>query len=121
MRVSVRIGRTFSPARNVLSRTAPLADVLQLGPDEGRPLPGLTCWNSIIRKTWPSTSMWVPFLNWLVEIESRVTGMLYFAPSSSVLTGMMLRIESPLPIDEAPDRDHEVDDAEREGVGTGRA
>ena len=22
-----------------------------------------------MRKTWPSTSMWVPFLNWLVEID----------------------------------------------------
>src|SRR6187200_1513732 len=32
------------------------------------PLPGLTCWNSRILKTVPSTSMWLPFLNWLVEI-----------------------------------------------------
>ncbi len=32
------------------------------------PLPGLTCWNSTILKVVPSTSMWVPFLNWLVEI-----------------------------------------------------
>ena len=30
------------------------------------PLPGLTCWNSTILKTVPSTSMWLPFLNWLV-------------------------------------------------------
>ena len=29
-RVSVRTGRTFSPARNVLSITAPVPDVLQL-------------------------------------------------------------------------------------------
>src|SRR3954447_12613422 len=33
------------------------------------PLPGLTCWNSRILKTVPSTSMWLPFLNWLVDIE----------------------------------------------------
>src|SRR4051794_39840268 len=33
------------------------------------PLPGLTCWNSTILKIVPSTSMWVPFLNWLVEID----------------------------------------------------
>src|SRR3954447_9067692 len=33
------------------------------------PLPGLTCWNSRILKMVPSTSMWLPFLNWLVEIE----------------------------------------------------
>src|SRR4051812_40794909 len=32
------------------------------------PLPGFTCWNSRILKTVPSTSMWLPFLNWLVEI-----------------------------------------------------
>ena len=32
------------------------------------PLPGLTCWNSRILKTVPSTSMWLPFLNWLVLI-----------------------------------------------------
>src|SRR3954454_10467563 len=32
------------------------------------PLPGLTCWNSRILKTVPSISMWLPFLNWLVEI-----------------------------------------------------
>src|SRR5438552_2481622 len=32
------------------------------------PLPGLTCWNSTTLKTVPSTSMWLPFLNWLVEI-----------------------------------------------------
>jgi hypothetical protein len=29
-------------------------------------LPGLTCWNSTILKIVPSTSMWLPFLNWLV-------------------------------------------------------
>src|SRR5436309_12272013 len=32
------------------------------------PFPGLTCWNSTILKIVPSTSMWFPFLNWLVEI-----------------------------------------------------
>ena len=32
------------------------------------PLPGLTCWNSTTLKIVPSTSMWMPFLNWLVEI-----------------------------------------------------
>src|SRR4051795_7324381 len=32
------------------------------------PLPGLTCWNSRTLKTVPSTSMWFPFLNWLVLI-----------------------------------------------------
>jgi hypothetical protein len=32
------------------------------------PLPGLTCWNSTTLKTVPSTSMWLPFLSWLVEM-----------------------------------------------------
>ena len=32
------------------------------------PLPGLTCWNSITLKMTPSTSMWLPFLSWLVLI-----------------------------------------------------
>jgi hypothetical protein len=30
----------------------------------------LTCWNSTIRKIRPSTSMWVPFLNWFVLINA---------------------------------------------------
>jgi hypothetical protein len=28
----------------------------------------LTCWNSTTLKIVPSTSMWTPFLNWLVLI-----------------------------------------------------
>src|SRR3954468_23211808 len=32
------------------------------------PLPGLTCWNSRTLKIVPSTSMWLPFLSWLVLI-----------------------------------------------------
>jgi hypothetical protein len=28
----------------------------------------LTCWKSRILKMVPSTSMWLPFLNWLVEM-----------------------------------------------------
>ena len=33
------------------------------------PLPGLTCWNSTTLKIVPSTSMWLPFLSWLVLIK----------------------------------------------------
>src|SRR4051794_26597682 len=62
------MGRNFSPARNVLSITAPSAVRLSLVRTNAPPFPGLTCWNSTILKTVPSTSMWVPFLNWLVEI-----------------------------------------------------
>ena len=68
MRDSVRTGRNFSPARKVLSITAPSSARLSLVRTNAPPLPGFTCWNSTILKTVPSTSMWVPFLNWLVLI-----------------------------------------------------
>src|SRR3954462_5026279 len=68
LRDSVRIGRNFSPARNVRSITAPSVARLSLVRTNAPPLPGFTCWNSTILKTVPSTSMWVPFLNWLVLI-----------------------------------------------------
>ena len=68
MRASVRTGRNFSPARNVRSITAPSAVRRSLVRTNAPPLPGLTCWNSRILKTVPSTSMWLPFLNWFVEI-----------------------------------------------------
>src|ERR1700742_3737340 len=68
LRASVWIGRNFSPARNVRSMTAPSAARRSLVRTNAPPLPGLTCWNSRILKTVPSTSMWLPFLNWFVEI-----------------------------------------------------
>src|SRR3954447_21880749 len=68
LRDSVRTGRNFSPARNVRSITAPSSARLSLVRTNAPPLPGFTCWNSTILKTVPSTSIWVPFLNWLVLI-----------------------------------------------------
>src|SRR6185436_4282095 len=68
LRDSVRTGRNFSPARKVLSMTAPSPERLSLVRTNAPPLPGFTCWNSTILKTVPSTSMWAPFLNWLVLI-----------------------------------------------------
>src|SRR4029450_1068912 len=68
LRDSVRTGRNFSPARNVLSMTAPSSERFSFVRTNAPPLPGLTCWNSTILKTVPSTSMWAPFLNWLVLI-----------------------------------------------------
>src|SRR5215218_2494231 len=70
-RVSVRTGRNFSPARKVLSSTAPSSARLSRVRTNAPPLPGFTCWNSRILKTVPSTSMWLPFLNWLVLITAR--------------------------------------------------
>src|SRR6266511_3668127 len=60
----------FSPARNVLSTTAPVSTFFILVRTNAPPLPGLTCWNSTMRQKPPSSSMCVPFLNWFVEIVS---------------------------------------------------
>src|SRR5204862_527276 len=60
--------RNFSPARKVRSITAPSEARRSLERTNAPPLPGLTCWNSRILKTVPSTSMWFPFLNWFVLI-----------------------------------------------------
>ena len=65
-RTSVRTERNFSPARNVRSMTAPSLARRSFVRTNAPPLPGLTCWNSMILKTVPSTSMWFPFLNWFV-------------------------------------------------------
>src|SRR5947209_3564455 len=70
-RTSVRTGRNFSPARNVRSITAPSLARRSFVRTNAPPLPGFTCWNSRILKTVPSTSMWLPFLNWLVLITDR--------------------------------------------------
>ena len=70
MRDSVRTGRNFSPARKVLSCTEPSSILRSFVRTNAPPLPGLTCWNSTILKTDPSISMWLPFLNWLVEITA---------------------------------------------------
>src|SRR3954454_706670 len=68
LRASVRTARNFSPARKVREMTAPSEIRPSFERTNGPPLPGLTCWNSTILKIVPSTSMWLPFLNWLVLI-----------------------------------------------------
>src|SRR5947209_233730 len=67
-RTSVRTGRNFSPARKVRSITAPSDARRSFVRTKAAPLPGLTCWNSSTLNTVPSTSMWLPFLSWFVEI-----------------------------------------------------
>src|ERR687888_2522972 len=64
--VSVRTRENFSPARNVRSTTAPLSSAFSFVRTNAPPLPGLTCWNSRMRQTEPSSSMCIPFLNWFV-------------------------------------------------------
>src|SRR5215831_20185214 len=71
LRASVRTLRNFSPARNVRSITAPSEARRSFVRTNAPPLPGLTCWNSRILKIVPSTSMWLPALNWLVETMRR--------------------------------------------------
>src|SRR4051794_3452359 len=67
----------FSPARNVRSMTAPDSNAFSRVRTNAPPLPGFTCWNSTIRKTVPSTSMCMPFLNWLVETISAMCASAY--------------------------------------------
>ena len=62
----------FSPARNVLSTTAPESIAFSFVRTNAPPLPGFTCWNSTMRQTVPSMSMCMPFLNWLVETISAI-------------------------------------------------
>src|SRR5438128_8928758 len=68
--VSVRTRGNFSPARNVLSTTAPVSRPLSFVRTKAPPFPGLTCWNSTMRQTPPSSSMCMPFLNWFVLTTS---------------------------------------------------
>src|SRR5215813_10762244 len=63
---SVRTRSNFSPARNVLSTTAPEPSDFSFVRTNAPPLPGLTCWNSTMRQTPPSSWMCIPFLNWFV-------------------------------------------------------
>src|SRR5947199_8806958 len=70
---SVRTARNFSPARNVRSITFPSLARRSFVRTNAPPLPGLTCWNSRILKIVPSTSMWFPLRNWLVEIMRRAS------------------------------------------------
>src|SRR5918999_1141023 len=68
--VSVWTRGIFSPARNVRSTTAPESRFFSLVRTKAPPLPGLTCWNSTMRQTCPSSWMCIPLRNWLVETVS---------------------------------------------------
>src|SRR5207248_5272208 len=88
--VSVRTRANFSPARNVRSTTAPPSSAFSFVRTNAPPLPGLTCWNSTMRQTAPSSSMCMPFLNWFVLTVSAIANRLVdadqiFAESRVVL------------------------------------
>ncbi|CNV60653.1 Uncharacterised protein [Mycobacterium tuberculosis] len=53
---------TFTPALNVLSTTLPESTFFNLVRTNAGPLPGLTCWNSVIVHSWPSITRTSPFL-----------------------------------------------------------
>src|SRR5581483_9628279 len=72
--VSVCTRENFSPARNVRSTTAPESRPFSFVRTNAPPLPGFTCWNSTMRQTEPSSSMCIPFRNWLVETTSATAG-----------------------------------------------
>src|SRR6186997_490651 len=84
--VSVRTRANFSPARNVFSTTAPLASAFSFVRTNAPPLPGLTCWNSTMRQTSPSSSMCIPFLNWFVLTVSATRGGYRSGDCDQVLT-----------------------------------
>src|SRR5919201_5463086 len=60
----------FSPARKVLSTTAPDSRLRSRERTNAPPLPGFTCWNSRMRQTAPSSWMCMPFRNWFVDTVS---------------------------------------------------
>src|SRR5215216_5793776 len=91
LRASVRTGRNFSPARNVRSITAPSLARQSFVRTNAPPLPGLTCWNSRILKTVPSTSMWLPFLNWLV-LTCTTSTLLAMSPKITAPLAAYLRV-----------------------------
>src|SRR5918995_835229 len=74
---SVWTRANFSPARNVLSTTAPVSSAFIFVRTKAPPLPGLTCWNSTMRQTEPSCSTCMPFRNWFVETVSAIARPVY--------------------------------------------
>src|SRR5690348_13702474 len=62
----------FSPARKVRSTTEPVSRFFTFVRTNAPPLPGFTCWNSTMRQTLPSSSMCMPFRNWLVLTVSAI-------------------------------------------------
>src|SRR6201999_1027782 len=53
---------TFTPALYVLSTTLPESTFLSLVRTNAGPLPGLTCWNSVMVHSCPSITRTSPFL-----------------------------------------------------------
>src|SRR6266487_1330361 len=58
---------TLTPALNVFSVTAPVLTFRSFERTKAPPLPGFTCWNSMIWNSVPSSSRVIPFLKSFVE------------------------------------------------------
>ena len=73
-RLSTVAVSTLTPALNVLSTTLPVITFFSVVRTKAGPLPGLTCWNSVMVQSWPSRLRTRPFLKSLVEamVESVV-------------------------------------------------
>src|SRR5919201_206030 len=67
----------FSPARNVLSTTAPESRFFNRVRTNAPPFPGFTCWNSTIRQTESSIEMCIPLRNWFVLTVSAIGAPVY--------------------------------------------
>ena len=71
-RLSTVAVSTLTPALKVLSTTLPVSTFFSVVRTKAGPLPGLTCWNSVIVQSWPSRLSTRPFLKSLVEAMVRV-------------------------------------------------
>src|SRR3954452_14377378 len=90
----------FSPARNVRSTTAPESMFFTRVRTKAPPLPGLTCWKSMMRQTAPSSWMCMPFRNWLVVTVS--------ATAASLVDGHQVFREARGDLRSAVGDDHQV-------------
>ena len=70
-RLSTVAVSTLMPALNVLSTTLPVITFFSVVRTKAGPLPGLTCWNSVMVQSWPSRLSTRPFLKSLVEAMVR--------------------------------------------------
>src|SRR6478609_4344723 len=71
-RLSTVAVSTLTPALNVLSTTLPDSTFFSVVRTNAGPLPGLTCWNSVMVQSWPSRLSTRPFLKSLVEAMIRM-------------------------------------------------
>ena len=72
LRLGVDARELLAGAERVVD-TAPVSRFLSFVRTNAPPLPGFTCWKSMIRHIAPRCSMCIPVLNWFVETMSAMT------------------------------------------------